>query len=188
MQQAYSTHTQKNTGKIYQQRNICLSATPIKYTYRGKVYTIVYQGRLDNHNELAEKVLAQHIKLTTDTDAELIVKLFALNGTKIFCKLYGNFAFAIYESTTQRLYLVRDQLGIKPLFYSYQNGSLAFASQIKSLFAHPSIIPCVNLDGLRELFGVCPARTPGKTVYKNINEIKPGEYACWQKGKLTTKT
>lgn len=187
MQQAV-TNQPKNTGKFYLHNAVCLGAAPYKYTYHGQTYLIVYQGRLDNHDALMQSLTKQRIKLSTNTDAELIVKLFALHGTKIFRQLYGNFAFAIYQTHTGRLYIVRDQLGIKPLFYSFQNGKLAFATKIKSLFAHPTITPCVNLDGLRELFGVCPARTPGKTVYKNIKEIKPGEYACWQNGKLTTKT
>jgi len=187
MQQVFSPDI-KNTDKMYLHSQVCLGANPLKYTLRGKSYTIVYQGKLDNFNQLKQTLLNLHISLRTNLDAEVIVKLFALNGTKTFRKLKGNFAFAIYENTNKRLYLVRDQLGIKPLFYTCQNGKLVFASKIKSLFVHPTIIPCVDLNGLRELFGVCPARTPGKTVYKNISEIKPGEYACWQNGKLTTKT
>ena len=185
---AQQNYASRKPVKIYWQHNIGLGCNPFKYKYRGKTYVITYQGKLDNYTVLAQKLTKHKIKLSTTHEPELIVKLFALFGTKIFHQLYGNFAFAIYENTTKRLYLVRDQLGIKPLFYTYQNGKIAFASQIKALFVHPSITPTVNLDGLRELFGVCPARTPGKTVYKNINEIKPGEYACWQNGKLTTKT
>ena len=178
----------KNYGKSYLHQPVCLAADPLQYTYRGTTYIIVYQGRLDNYATLSPKLATQHIKLRTNSDAELILKLFAVFGTKIFRRFSGNFAFAIYENKAQRLYLVRDQLGIKSLFYCFQAGTLAFTSQIKSLFVHPSIKPCVNLDGLRELFGVCPARTPGKTVYKNIAEVKPGEYVCYQNGKLTTQT
>lgn len=161
---------------------------PMSYTYRGKTYTIVYNGELYNSAELRGKLLARHIRLHTTCDTELVLKAFALDGAKVLRALNGIFAFAIYEAPTDRLYLVRDPLGVKPLFYSQQNDKLAFASEIKALFAHPTIQPRVNHDGLRELFGIGPARTPGKTVYTDINEIKPGEYAWWENGKLTKQT
>ncbi|MCM1404160.1 MAG: asparagine synthase (glutamine-hydrolyzing) [Prevotella sp.] len=161
---------------------------PMSYRYRGKTYTIVYNGELYNAAALRQKLLARHIRLQTTCDTELVLKAFALDGVKALRTLNGIFAFVIYESPTNRLHFVRDPLGVKPLFYSQQNGGLAFASEIKALFAHPSIQPRVNLDGLRELFGIGPARTPGKTVYTQINEIKPGEYACWQNGQLSTRT
>jgi len=161
---------------------------PMRYTYRGKTYTIVYNGELYNASALRRMIQAHHLRLRTTCDTEIVLKLFALKGPRALHDFNGIFAFAIYESTTNRLFLARDPLGVKPLFYSYQNGTLAFASEIKSLFCHPSIRPRVNVDGLRELFGIGPARTPGKTVYTHINEIKPGAYAWWQDGKLSTKT
>lgn len=186
MQQAITRQTTPS-GKIYQFRQVFLGHNALKYNYHGQTYTIVYQGHLDNTTILARKLNNRRIQLKSNHDAELIVKLFAIDGVKIFRKLSGNFAFAIYENTTNRLWLVRDPLGIKPLFYTQQKGGLVFGSKIKSLLAHPNVLPIVDLDGLRELFGVCPARTPGKTVYKNIYEIKPGAYGCWEKGKFTTK-
>ncbi|MBQ7973902.1 MAG: asparagine synthase (glutamine-hydrolyzing) [Clostridia bacterium] len=174
--------------QVFTHAQVALGGNYLCHTYHGKKYVIIYQGRLDNTKALSKKLDANGIKLRTATDAEIIVKLFALEGTKMFRKLNGNFAFALYEIDNQRLFLVRDPLGIKPLFYAVQKDGLAFSDKIKALFLHPQILPCVNLDGLRELFGVCPARTPGKTVYKNINEVKPGAYLCWQNGKITSTT
>lgn len=161
---------------------------PMSYTYHGKTYTIVYNGELYNATALRKKLTARKIHLHTTCDTEIILKTFALDGVKTLQQLNGIFAFAIYEAPTNRLFLARDPLGVKPLFYSLQNGQFAFSSEIKALFVHPTILPRVNLDGLRELFGVAPARTPGKTVYRDILELKPGEYAWWQDGKLVTKT
>lgn len=174
--------------KIFNHKKVCLGDQALHYTYRGQTYTIVYQGELDNLTALCLYLKKHQIQIKDGTDAEIIVKLYALLGAKMLHKIQGNFAFAIYENTQQRLFLARDQLGIMPLFYALNQNSLAFSAKISALFVHPTIRPCVNLDGLRELFGVCPARTPGKTVYKNIYEIKPGEYGYWQNGKLTTKT
>ena len=161
---------------------------PMSYTHHGKTFTIVYNGELYNAPALRERLRQHHIRLRTTCDTELVLKLFAVEGPQALHRLNGIFAFAVYETSTNRIFLARDPLGVKPLFYNCQNGAMAFASEIKALFSHPSIQPHVNLQGLRELFGICPARTPGKTVYTGINEIKPGQYAWWQDGKLTTKT
>lgn len=161
---------------------------PMSYTYHGKTYTIVYNGEIYNGDELRQKLKKHKIRLRTTCDTELVLKMFAAEGPRALKMFNGIFAFAIYETQTHRLFLARDPIGVKPLFYSEQNGALAFASEIKALFCHPSIQPRVNLDGLRELFGIGPARTPGKTVYADIKEIKPGTYAWWQDGKLTSKT
>ncbi|MCQ2382140.1 MAG: asparagine synthase (glutamine-hydrolyzing) [Clostridia bacterium] len=141
-----------------------------------------------NTEELRQKLKRHRVQLHTSCDTELVLKMFAVEGAKSLQYLNGIFAFAIYEKTSNRLFLARDPIGVKPLFYSIQNGALVFASEIKALFCHPTIQPRVNADGLRELFGICPARTPGKTVYTGINEIKPGQYAYWQNGTLLTKT
>ena len=161
---------------------------PMSYTYRGKTYTIVYNGELYNADALRKKIKQRHVRLHTTCDTEIVLKMFALNGAKVLQDFNGIFAFAIYENSTNSLFLARDPLGVKPLFYSVQNDALVFASEIKALFCHPSIKPRVTMDGLRELFGIGPARTPGRTVYADINEIKPGEYAWWKNGKLTAKT
>lgn len=183
-----TTFANEQSGQIFNQGAIYLAAHPCSYTCNGKHYTIVFNGQLLNRNQLCKQLASRQIRLRTNDDAEIVAKLFAVYGTASFRKLNGNFAFALYETQTDRLYLVRDPLGIKPLFYTVLNQSLIFSSQIKGLLAHPDVAPRVDMDGLRELFGVCPARTPGKTVYKQIYEIKPAEYGYWQKGKLTTKT
>lgn len=161
---------------------------PMTYTYRGRTYTIVYNGEIYNTPTLRDKLRAQKIKLTTDCDTELVLKCFAVDGAACLNYLQGIFAFVIHELPSNRLFLVRDPLGVKPLFYYCQNGHLAFASEIKALLAHPAVTPTVNLDGLRELFGIAPARTPGQTVYADIQEIKPATYAWWQNGQLTATT
>ena len=163
-------------------------AQPMRYTHQGQTYTIIYNGELYNAAALREKLRARGVKLRTTCDTEIVLKAFALDGPKALKALNGIFAFAVYTSPANQLFLARDPLGVKPLFYSRRGSALAFSSEIKALFAHPDILPRVNLDGLRELFGVCPARTPGKTVYADINELKPGEYGLWQNGRFTTKT
>ncbi len=161
---------------------------PLTTTYRRRTYTIVYNGEIYNTDALRAHLQQAKIKLTTTCDTELVLKCFALDGEKCLNYLQGIFAFVIHELPSNRVFLARDPLGVKPLFYYLRNGQLAFASEIKALLAHPAVSPTVNLDGLRELFGVAPARTPGQTVYADIKEIKPAEYAWFADRQLTTTT
>ena len=89
-------------------------------------------------------------------------------------RLNGIFAFAIWDDSRQTLFLARDRLGVKPLFYAQVGSSFLFASEIKSLLAHPAIRPEVNLEGLAEIFYLGPARTPGHAVFSQIKELRPG--------------
>ena len=89
-------------------------------------------------------------------------------------KLNGIFAFAIWDGNREALFLCRDRLGVKPLFYAVKGDTLVFGSEPKALFAHPQIRPEADLDSFREIFGVGPARTPGCGVFRGLREVKPG--------------
>lgn len=185
------TYAKRDTYLAHQRLSIIDVANghqPMSFTYHGRTYTIVYNGEIYNGAVLREKLQHAHIKLQTTCDTELILKCFALDGEQCLDYLRGIFAFAIHELPRNRIFLARDQIGVKPLFYAAQDGHLVFASEIKTLLKHPAVTPRVNLDGLRELFGIAPARTPGKTVYADIQELRPGECAWWQDGQLQTRT
>lgn len=76
-------------------------------------------------------------------------------------RINGIFAFAVWDETEKRLFVARDRLGVKPLFYVVKDGAFFFASEIKVLMAHPEVEPVVDAEGLAEVFGTGPARTPG---------------------------
>ena len=84
--------------------------------------------------------------------------------------VYLPLLFGIEE---QKVFIARDRLGVKPLFYTENNGSFFFGSEQKSLFAHPAISPVINREGLAEIIGLGPSRTPGSGVYKDIHELRP---------------
>lgn len=86
-------------------------------------------------------------------------------GVDSFEKLNGIYAFAIWDETFERLILCRDRFGIKPLFYTVKNNILVFGSEPKALFCHPYVVPSVNTDSFREVFGIGPARTAGNGVF-----------------------
>lgn len=86
---------------------------------------------------------------------------------------------AIWDNKNKELFLARDHLGIKPLFYTMYNNSFIFASTIKELFKYPGLPKILNAQGISELLGIGPAHTPGTTVFDNIFELKPGHYAVF---------
>ena len=102
--------------------------------------------------------------------------------------LNGIFAFSIYDKSKKTIFFARDHLGIKPLFYTNPNSNFpfVFASEIKSILAHPNIDAILDKDGLKELFALGPAHTPGKTFFKDILELKPGHFAIYGNGNLKT--
>ena len=91
--------------------------------------------------------------------------------------LNGIFAFAVWDERQKQLFMARDRLGVKPLFYHNENGSLLFGSEIKAILAHPKIKAEIDREGLREIFGLGPSRTPGHGVFKGINELRSA-HAC----------
>ncbi len=149
---------------------------PILKKVNGKTFAIVYNGELYNMAELKSELISKGYQFDTKTDTEVILQGFMEYGPDIVKKLNGIFAFAIWSEADNRLYLFRDRLGIKPLFYTIHQGTVVFASEIKALFAYPGITPQVNQEGLLEIFALGPAKTPGVGVFKNIYEVLPANY------------
>ena len=157
---------------------------PMTFTYRGETYTIVYNGELYNTKELKEKLKSMGIKFETNSDTEVLLKLYALYGKECVNMLNGIFAFAVWEKNAKRLFLARDRIGVKPLFYHKCSGRLVFASEIKTILLHPEIDAVIDKKSISELMLVGPGRTPGYGVFKGINEIKRGHLAYFDKDGL----
>ena len=137
-------------------------------------YGIVYNGEIYNAEELKQDLLSRGYGFETTCDTEVILCGYMEYGMEVAQKLNGIFAFAIWDETREALFLCRDRLGVKPLFYAVKGDALVFGSEPKALFAHPQIRPEADLDSFREIFGVGPARTPGCGVFRGLREVKPG--------------
>ena len=144
-------------------------------------YVIVYNGEIYNTEELKKDLKSKGYEFNTTTDTEVILNLFIEYKEKCVDYLNGIFAFSIYDTQNEIVYLFRDRVGIKPLFYTIENNTLVFGSEPKALFEHPIITPTINLDSLKQILGIGPARIAGKGVFKNIYEIKPGHFAIFNK-------
>ena len=143
-------------------------------------YGIVYNGEIYNAEELKQDLISRGCHFDTTCDTEVILHGYMEYGMKVAAMLNGIFAFAIWDEKRNTLFLCRDRLGVKPLFYSIKDDTLVFGSEPKALFAHPGIHPEADLDSFREIFGIGPARTPGCGVFRGLQEVKPGcilEYA-----------
>lgn len=88
-------------------------------------------------------------------------------------KLIGIFAFAVYDEYNKEVFLARDQMGVKPLFYTIVNNTVIFGSEIKTVLAHPDVKAEIDKESITEIFGLGPAVIPGSGVFKNIKEIAP---------------
>ena len=153
-------------------------------------YGIVYNGEIYNADELKQELLRLGYHFETTCDTEVILCGYMEYGMEIAKKLNGIFAFAIWDEKRNTLFLCRDRLGVKPLFYAVKEDTLVFGSEPKALFAHPLVHPEADLDSFREIFGLGPARTPGCGVFRGLREVRPGciveysrenvqEYSYW---------
>lgn len=135
---------------------------------------IVHNGEIYNMKELKEELMEKGVSFSTTSDTEVILAGYMTEGISFVEKLNGIFATAIYDEALETLYLFRDRLGVKPLFFMRHENTLLFASELKGLFAYPGNSPAIDKDSLCEVFGLGPAKTYGKGVFKDTKEVLPG--------------
>ena len=157
---------------------------PMIERYDYSDYVIVYNGQIYNTKELKEILIDNGFRFEGHSDTEVLLKSYIYFGKDVVHHLNGIFAFAIWNSKTEELFLARDHFGVKPLFYTIQDNTLIFASEIKAIFEYPNIQKIVDSQGISELFGIGPAHTAGTTIFKNIYEIKPAHFAIFNQSGL----
>jgi len=146
----------------------------IRYTGDDQ-YVVVYNGELYNAPELKRELESRGRSFTTTCDTEVLLVAFMEWGRACVERFNGIFAFAIWDVTAQELFLARDRLGVKPLFFSNRDDLFIFGSEPKCILEHSSVKAEVGAEGLAEIFVMGPARTPGHGVYKDLSELKPGQ-------------
>lgn len=139
-----------------------------------ETYVLVYNGELYNTEELRAELAKRGCTFEGWSDTEVLLNAYMEWGEDCLPKLNGIYAFAIFERVSGRLFLARDRIGVKPLFYLRQGDLFLFASEIKAILAHPAVTPRIEKEGLAEIFVMGPARTPGCGVFAGIEELKPG--------------
>jgi asparagine synthase (glutamine-hydrolysing) len=147
---------------------------------------IVYNGELYNAPELRRELVGRGYHFSTTCDTEVLLIAFVEWGPACVDKLNGIFAFAVWRTDNQSLFMARDRLGVKPLFYRVTEGRLLFASEPKAILAHPDVPAEIDAEGLAEIFAVGPARTPGHGVWRGFRELKPGHFLTYDRNGLRT--
>ncbi|MGD9036477.1 MAG: asparagine synthase (glutamine-hydrolyzing), partial [Syntrophobacterales bacterium] len=140
----------------------------------GKVH-IVYNGEVYNYREIRDSLEAQGHEFRSETDTEVILKGYLQWGVECLQKFIGMFSLAIWDSRKQQLYLARDRLGIKPLFYYFRDGNLLFASELKALMALKSFHRDIDADSIPLFLHYQYVPAP-KTIFKNTYKLLPGHY------------
>lgn len=135
---------------------------------------ITFNGEIYNHRALRSELEAKGHRYRSQTDTETIIHLYEEEGPRCVERLQGMFAIAIWDARRRELFLARDRLGIKPLYYTQPAGGFVFGSEIKALLAHPAISPDLDEEAFYHyLTFVC---TPApSTMFKGISKLSPGE-------------
>lgn len=137
-----------------------------------ETYTLVYNGELYNTSELREELQKEGAVFTTHCDTEVVLQAYLHWEAACTERFNGIFAFAVWEQQAQRLFLARDRIGVKPLFYAEIPGGLVFASEIKALLQHPAVPHTIDKHGIAQILLLGPGRSAGCGVFQTIKEVK----------------
>jgi asparagine synthase (glutamine-hydrolysing) len=147
---------------------------------------VTYNGEVYNYRELRVELEAAGHVFRTHSDTEVLVHAYEQWGDDFAHRLNGQFAFAIYDRRRERVLLVRDRFGVRPLFHAARDGSLYFASEVKALFATGEVPAAPDLEGLDEVFTFWGARAP-RTPFLGVQQLAPGTLAVWERGRLVVR-
>ncbi len=162
-------------------------AQPMHYDRGDEIFTIVYNGELYNTRELRKELEILGHLFVSNSDTEVLLRAYCQWGEKCVEKCNGIFAFAVWEHRRKRLFLARDRMGVKPLFYKLHNGGLLFASEIKTILAYPGVKAELTPEGAAQILLLGPGRTPGCGVFHGVFELEPGCCGYYAQGQLHIK-
>lgn len=135
---------------------------------------ITFNGEIFNYRELRNQLIQKGHKFATQSDTEVILHAYDQWGEDCVSHFTGMFAFGIWDEANQQLFLARDPLGVKPLYFYKMSHGVAFGSEEKALFAHPQIRPKLDKTGLAELFCMVPMTNPDSAIFCGMEQIRPG--------------
>jgi asparagine synthase (glutamine-hydrolysing) len=147
---------------------------PMTKEKQGFHYTICYNGELYNTEDIRKELLIKGYSFQGHSDTEVLLTSYIEWGEDCLQYLNGIFAFAIWDEKRNSLFIGRDRLGVKPLFYMEISTGFIFGSELKALLAHPNVKAELDREGLAEVFALGPSHTPGSGIFKGIKELRPG--------------
>lgn len=162
-------------------------AQPMTRTVEDYSYTIVYNGELYNTEDIRKVLVSRGYGFRSYSDTEVLLASYIEWGEGCVEYLNGIFAFCIWDGKEEKIFMARDRLGVKPLFYALKGSSLVFGSEIKALMVHPEVDAVIDSEGLMEVFGLGPARSPGSGVFRGVEEVRPGYCLSFDRKGLRTR-
>jgi asparagine synthase (glutamine-hydrolysing) len=144
-----------------------------------------YSGEIYNYRELRAELVALGHTFRSDSDTEVALHAYLQWGEDFTVRLNGMYAFALWDPRQQELLLVRDRMGIKPLYYYATADGIIFGSEPKAILAHPEVSAVVDAEGLAELLAF--SKTPGHAVYRGMRELRPGHTLRVRRGGITER-
>ncbi|MGI6169297.1 MAG: asparagine synthase (glutamine-hydrolyzing) [Christensenellales bacterium] len=149
---------------------------PLHRSHKTQTYTIVSNATLYNAEEIREKLRLLGFSFQSSSDAEVLLTAYIAWGESCVSEFNGVFAFAIWEEEAGKLFLCRDPLGIKPLYYALREEVLVFGSELKALLAHPFVDPVLDKSGICEILGLGPAHSPHSGVFQDVFQVPPAHF------------
>lgn len=162
-------------------------AQPMVLVWGGETLVLVYNGELYNTAELRRELEKLGHTFEGHSDTEVVLHAYAQWGSDALERFNGIFALAVWEQRRRRLFLARDRIGVKPLFYKCHEGGLIFASEIKTILAYPTVKAELDREGAAQLLLLGPGRIPGSGVFRGIQELEPGWMGFYEDGGLSTQ-
>lgn len=158
-------------------------AQPMELCRGEERYSIVYNGELYNTPELRAELMALGHRFLGHSDTEVVLHAYVQWKEECLTRFNGIFGLAVWESKKRKLFLARDRIGVKPLFYKLHNAGMIFASEMKTVLAYPGVQPILDETGVAQLLLLGPGRVPGSGVLKDIMELEPGCCGVYENGK-----
>lgn len=156
--------------------DLVTGAQPMKDA--GGRYHIVCNGEIYNFLELRAELAARGVAFRTRSDTEVVLELFAREGAAALQRLNGMFALAIWDEVARRLFLARDRMGVKPLFYAARGAELVFASELKALLLHPAVGRRLRRSAVPKYFAFGYVPAP-ETIFEGVCKLEPGGWLEW---------
>ena len=186
-------HRGPDQSGIYTSNNVVLGSVRLSIidleggtmpiSSQNELFWIVFNGEIFNYIELKEELVKKGYSFRTDSDTEVIVNLYQEYGKEFISKLNGQFAIAIWDKNKEELFLTRDRVGIRPLFYTQTENSFVFGSEIKALIEHPDVSLKLAPKALSQYFTFWTALSPA-TAFKDVYEVPPGTYLIVNENKI----
>jgi len=148
---------------------------------------IVYNGETYNYIELKADLIKKGHTFSTTTDTEVILHLYEDCGPRCLEKINGQFALAIWDTSKRELFLARDRVGIRPLYFTRVNNKFLFASEIKAIFLDPDVKREIDPKALYQVFTFWTTLTP-KTIFKDVYALPPGHYMFVRDNQIIQKS